>query len=45
MDKIEYFFYEWLIVSKNLDREQFDKLTNNQFLALKLEFMKYYEKL
>jgi hypothetical protein len=39
--KEEYFFYEWLIIEKKMSKEEFDKLTDEEFKNLKLEFMKF----
>ena len=34
----EYFFFEWLIIEKNMTSEQFTLLTNKQFDELKAEW-------
>lgn len=39
---LDYFFYEWLIVAKNLTKEQFIKLSNEEFKSLKEEFYNKY---
>ena len=35
MSSIEFHFYEWCIIVKNLSSEQMDALTDEQFQALK----------
>ena len=36
--EVEYFFFEWLIIEKNMTSEQFTLLTNKQFDELKAEW-------
>lgn len=40
ISKEEYFFYEWLIITKNISEEDFKKLTCEEFKKLKLEYLK-----
>lgn len=44
-DKIEYFFYEWLICEKNIDYEEFENLSKGEFITLRKEFTNTYIKL
>lgn len=43
ISKIDYFFHEWLILSKGISKEQYENLTEYEFLKLKCEFMKIYK--
>lgn len=43
MSSIEFHFYEWCIIVKNLSGEQMDALTDEQFQALKEEFVEAYK--
>ena len=43
MSSIEFHFYEWCIIVKNLSSEQMDALTDEQFQALKEEFVEAYK--
>jgi hypothetical protein len=43
-DKIEYYFYEWLICAKNISKEDFEKLSSQEFLKLRKEFVNTYIK-
>ena len=45
MDNIEYFFYEWVIVERKIEKETFENLTDVEFKNLKLEFIEFYKKL
>lgn len=42
ISRTEYFFYEWLITQKNMTSEQYEELTEKEFLKLKIEFIKAY---
>jgi hypothetical protein len=44
MNQIEYFFYEWLIIEKKLNKEQFKQLNSDEFKMLKHEFIKFYNR-
>lgn len=39
----EYFFYEWLILSKEMTSEEFAKMTEEEIKKLKLEFHSKYQ--
>lgn len=39
MSSIEFHFYEWCIIVKNLSGEDMDALTDEQFQALKEEYV------
>lgn len=43
MSSIEFHFYEWCIIVKNLSSEDMDALTDKQFQALKEEFVEAYK--
>jgi len=43
MSSIEFHFYEWCIIVKNLSSEDMDALTDEQFQALKKEFVEAYK--
>lgn len=43
MSSIEFHFYEWCIIVKNISSEQMDALTDEQFQALKEEFVEAYK--
>lgn len=43
MSSIEFHFYEWCIIVKNLSSEDMDALTDKQFQALKEEFVESYK--
>ena len=43
MSSIEFHFYEWCIIDKNLSGEEMDALTDEQFQALKEEFVEAYK--
>jgi hypothetical protein len=34
----EYYFFEWLILGKNMTEERFKKLTSKELLALQMEY-------
>lgn len=41
MTSKEYFFYEWLILDKNIDSATFSKLTKEELHTLKKEYAAY----
>lgn len=43
--KHDYFFYEWLILDKGMSKEEFQKLTEEQFTELRIEYARFYMKL
>ena len=43
MSSIEFHFYEWCIIVKNLSSEDMDALTDKQLQALKEEFVEDYK--
>jgi hypothetical protein len=45
ISKEEYFFYEWIILSKCLTQYQFEKLTLEEFESLKIEYEDFKSKL
>jgi hypothetical protein len=45
MSQTEYFFFEWLIIQKQLSEEQFKNLTHNELETLKNEFSLWFEKI
>ena len=40
MSRLEFQFYEWLIIEKKLDNENFELMTLAEFEELKQEFLK-----
>lgn len=43
MNEIEYFFYEWLIIGKQMTEEEFKNLSETEFENLKVEFAELYK--
>lgn len=43
LSSIEFHFYEWCYIVKNMSSEQMDALTDEQFQALKEEFVEAYK--
>jgi len=39
MNKIEFQFYEWLIIKKHITKEELEKMNEKQFYLLKIEFL------
>jgi|GEM_PF-5004512 hypothetical protein len=44
ISKEEYFFYEWLIVEKEISKEKFKKLSHKEFEVLLQEYISWEEK-
>lgn len=42
MNQLDYHFFEWLVISKNMDSEQYEKLSEDEIKKLKSEFVKEY---
>jgi len=45
MNEEEYYFYEWIILGKQMTQEEFEKLSKTEFENLKLEYAKFCKKL
>lgn len=45
ISKAEYFYFEWLILDKNISSEQFEKLTEEEHQALRKEYAEFQTKL
>lgn len=43
MNETEYFFYEWLIIGKQMTQEEFNNLNEDEFENLKNEYAKFYK--
>ncbi len=43
MSSMEFHFYEWCIIVKNLSSESMEAMTDKQFQALKEEFVEAYK--
>jgi len=41
MNEKEYFFYEWLIIGKQMSQEEFEKLSETEFKNLKSEYAEF----
>ena len=39
LDKLSYYFHDWLICTKNMTSEEYIALTSEQFIELKKEFL------
>ncbi len=41
MKKEDYFFYEWLILAKNMNEESFKQLTSFELIKLEAEYKEF----
>ena len=43
ISKFDYFFHEWLIISKGISKEQYENLSKDEFKNLLYEFNDIYK--
>lgn len=44
ISKEDYFFYEWLIIGKNMSQEEFSKLSDGEVTKLRAEWKTWFNK-
>jgi hypothetical protein len=42
LNKLEFFFYEWVIIEKRISEKDFSELTKEEIWKLKEEFTEFY---